>query len=315
MAADSRARSRPCRHGPHLDGSVDDRSDGRCAGLCHQRPEHRGVAGLARGQQHDQRHPVPVDEHWSDLRRQPAAGTADRVVRRLSRMDRAVSCNSTQPPVRRVTLVGVLVGSSDRGVHRQRPVDLARGVGALRSNRRQHRVPRRRRSPSADARSTPSATLRTPSADHATRSRSDSGRRSPRPSSEHPRTAGPCDPSDAATHPRSTTTGHQTTPRSATCQHAPSDAQLLCQTRPRPPTSGVSGATSEFQVGAHLVHPVSRERPSHPLAGSVPWEDREQSAATSGLRRTRCGRSCSPGHAGGVVPPPGSRAGRRSGTG
>ena len=52
------------------------------AKVCHQGSEHRGVAGLAGGQQHDQGHAVPVDE-LVDLGRQPAAGAANRVVRRL----------------------------------------------------------------------------------------------------------------------------------------------------------------------------------------------------------------------------------------
>ena len=48
----------------------------------HQRQEHGRVAGLTRREQRDQRQAVAVDE-LMDLRREPAAGAADRVIRRL----------------------------------------------------------------------------------------------------------------------------------------------------------------------------------------------------------------------------------------
>ena len=63
--------------------------------------EERGVVGLTGRDQHHQRSPGAVDE-MVDLAGQPAPGTANAVVRRL---DAADCCNSTQPPVWRVTLV------------------------------------------------------------------------------------------------------------------------------------------------------------------------------------------------------------------
>lgn len=52
------------------------------AQVSHQWQEHRRVTGLAGREQRDQRQAVAVDE-LVDLRRQPAAGAADRVIRRL----------------------------------------------------------------------------------------------------------------------------------------------------------------------------------------------------------------------------------------
>ena len=116
--------------------------------LLQQRQKHRRVAGLAGTQQHHQRQPTAVDE-LVDLRREPAARAAQGMIRRLwrRRLARgrpwagpADSCSSIQPPVLAATSGRVLMSTSDRRVHRDRPVDLS-GLVGCRGQPLQHPVP------------------------------------------------------------------------------------------------------------------------------------------------------------------------------
>lgn len=96
--------STPCRRGPRRvgAGAADGTSDTQ---VPHQRQEHRRVAGLPHCQQRDQREAVAIDE-LVDLRRQAAAGAADRVITRLDARIRVIrssplsgaSCSSRADP-------------------------------------------------------------------------------------------------------------------------------------------------------------------------------------------------------------------------
>ena len=81
--------SRPCRRGPGQGGCVAPGAEPGDAQLRQQMREDWGVVGLAGRHQHDQRSAVAVDE-VVDLGGQPAAGTADAVVRRLDARIRVI---------------------------------------------------------------------------------------------------------------------------------------------------------------------------------------------------------------------------------